>query len=79
MRWITGASRIEAYREEFDIDPNQLRQAPTDSIQHRQWSQAIDTPRRLEAAMRRAVREPRGHVIEAEIERGIEHDFGPEL
>jgi conjugative relaxase-like TrwC/TraI family protein len=53
LRWHARASRIEAYREEWGIEPDELRTSPRDSIQYREWERAgfgaLDLARRLEA------------------------------
>ena len=41
QRWVNLAGRVEAYREEWDVDPEQLRTPPTDGVQYREWSNAI--------------------------------------
>jgi len=51
-RWILTAARIEAYREEWNVEPADLHHAPVDGVQHREWSRAVDLPRRLEALSR---------------------------
>jgi hypothetical protein len=35
QRWITSAARIEAYREEWSLAPETLRQRPRDACQER--------------------------------------------
>jgi len=42
-RWITRAARIEAYREEWGIDPDHLNDPPADDLQRQQWRSAIHT------------------------------------
>lgn len=40
-RWIARASRIESYREEWDIDPSELQVRPTDRTQVRGWQDSV--------------------------------------
>ncbi|MGH3369656.1 MAG: hypothetical protein ACRDPR_06620 [Nocardioidaceae bacterium] len=57
------ASTIEAYREQWGVDPDELRQPPVDGVQYREWSAAVHTPEmvnRLEAV-----------DLEATVERGL--------
>lgn len=61
-RWIVAASRVEAYREEFNIDPDNVSRPPTDGVQRRAWTAAVDTPRRARQAAIAAIREPRDHA-----------------
>ena len=39
--WTRLASRIEAYREEWGVDPGQPRQRPIDAVQQRAWDAAV--------------------------------------
>lgn len=73
-RWIIAASRVEAYREEFGVDPADLHRSPQDRVQHARWQNVVDIPRRLEALSRQSL-ERRRDVPEHAIERG----FGIEL
>ncbi len=41
--WTQYASRVEAYREEWGIEPDQLRDPPLDGVQHRQWDTTLHT------------------------------------
>ena len=41
--WTQFASRVEAYREEWNIEPDQLRDPPRDAIQYREWDTAVKT------------------------------------
>ena len=36
-RWVTSAGRIEAYREEWGVDPERLRERPMDRCQGQAW------------------------------------------
>jgi acyl carrier protein phosphodiesterase len=42
-RWITSAARIEAYREEWAVAPERLRERPWDACQQRAWDEAVRT------------------------------------
>ncbi|MDP9454086.1 MAG: AAA family ATPase, partial [Actinomycetota bacterium] len=41
--WINSAARIEAYREEWAVAPERLRQRPRDACQERAWDVAVRT------------------------------------
>ncbi|MFP5256089.1 MAG: MobF family relaxase [Acidimicrobiia bacterium] len=41
--WTHHASNVEAYREEWGIEPDQLRDPPRDPVQHREWDNAVHT------------------------------------
>ncbi|MGQ0432443.1 MAG: MobF family relaxase [Microthrixaceae bacterium] len=41
--WTQYATRVEAYREEWGVEPDQLRQPPRDAVQHREWDNAVHT------------------------------------
>ncbi len=41
--WIRSAARIEAYREEWAVAPETLRQRPRDACQERAWDVAVRT------------------------------------
>ncbi|MEO7428955.1 MAG: AAA family ATPase, partial [Acidimicrobiales bacterium] len=41
--WTQYASRVEAYREEWNIEPNQLRDPPLDGVQYREWDTSVHT------------------------------------
>jgi len=41
--WTQYASRVEAYREEWGIESDQLRHPPRDAIQYREWDTAVHT------------------------------------
>ncbi|MBW3616085.1 MAG: ATP-binding domain-containing protein, partial [Actinobacteria bacterium] len=50
-RWTRLASQVEAYREQWGVEPDQLRIPPIDGVQYREWSASIasvETLRRLE-------------------------------
>jgi capsid protein len=42
-RWINSAARIEAYREEWAVAPERLRERPWDACQQRAWDEAVRT------------------------------------
>ncbi len=46
--WISHAGRIEAYREEWNVKPDQLRQRPVDFAQQLRWDETIHTIELLE-------------------------------
>ncbi|MGQ0617084.1 MAG: MobF family relaxase [Acidimicrobiia bacterium] len=66
--WATRAARIEAYREKWAIEPDEVDRAPIDGVARREWEAAglreIDIARRLDAVA---------------TERGIERGLGIEL
>jgi hypothetical protein len=41
-RWTRAASRIEAYREQWDVDPQDLHQPPVDGVQYRDWAASVE-------------------------------------
>ncbi len=41
QRWTNTAGRIEAYREEWGVAPDQLRERPLDACQARDWDVAV--------------------------------------
>ena len=41
QRWATLAGRVESYREEWDVDPDQIRTPPVDGVQYREWTNAV--------------------------------------
>jgi hypothetical protein len=42
-QWVREAGRIEAYREEWGIEPDQLHVPPRDHVQHEEWDLAVKT------------------------------------
>ena len=42
-RWSRLAARVEAYREEWGVEAEELLVAPSDGVQRRQWDAAIHT------------------------------------
>ena len=62
--WVSRAGRIEAYREEWAVAPEQLRDRPSELCQQRDWDQAVRT---TELLVRAAVPGP-----EQDLELGIE-------
>jgi len=72
--WVRLAARVEAYREEFGVDPADLHRSPIDGIQHREWRSVVDIPRRLEALIRPTP--ARGREVP---DHGAERGFGIEL
>ncbi len=43
QRWITSAARIEAYREEWAVAPERLRERPWDACQAKAWEASVRT------------------------------------
>jgi len=41
--WTQYASRVEAYREEWNIEPDRLRDPPHDAVQYREWDATVHT------------------------------------
>jgi conjugative relaxase-like TrwC/TraI family protein len=41
-RWTRATSRIEAYREQWGVDPQDLHQPPVDGIQYRDWAASVE-------------------------------------
>ena len=66
-QWTQLATRVEAYREEWGIEPAQLREAPRDAVQYREWDTAVKT---IDLINR--LRTPH-------IDRGLERGLGIEL
>jgi conjugative relaxase-like TrwC/TraI family protein len=60
--WARSAGRVEAYREEFGIDPEALRARPVDGVQHRQWDTSVHTI------------EITNHLDNLQLERSLDHD-----
>jgi hypothetical protein len=50
-RWTDFAGRIEAYREEWGVEPDQFRQRPLDQVQAREWDASIHAIRLLSASL----------------------------
>ena len=66
-RWATLAGRIEAYREEWGVDPDRLHDSPTDGVQYREWAVAVQS---IETVQR---------VGDVSLERELDHGLGLEL
>ena len=47
QRWTNTAGRIEAYREEWGVAPEELRERPLDACQAREWEVAVHTSQML--------------------------------
>ena len=45
--WTNMAGRIEAYREEWGVAPQQLRERPLDACQAREWDVAVHSSEML--------------------------------
>jgi hypothetical protein len=63
QRWADTAGRIEAYREEWDVEPEQLAERPRDLCQGGAWEAAVYTAQLLN--------EPPPPVVERGLDRGI--------
>ena len=66
-RWATLAGRIEAYREEWGVEPDRLHDSPTDGVQYREWAVAVQS---IETVQR---------VGDVSLERELDHGLGLEL
>ncbi len=64
-RWINSAARIEAYREEWAVAPERLRERPRDACQERAWDVAVRTTELL-------ARPVPGRGIERSVDHGME-------
>ncbi len=58
------AGRIEAYREEWAVSPERLRQRPWDAGQEQAWEAAVHTPNLLASTATRAVERSLEHGME---------------
>ncbi|MGQ0615764.1 MAG: MobF family relaxase [Acidimicrobiia bacterium] len=70
-RWISAAARVEAYREEWSIEPEGLARAPFDGVQQEAWNvsvRSIEISNRLDALAQQSARE-----------RGLDRGLGVEL
>jgi hypothetical protein len=63
QRWADTAGRIEAYREEWCVEPERLAERPRDLCQGRAWEAAVYTAQLLS--------EPPAPVLERGLDRGI--------
>jgi conjugative relaxase-like TrwC/TraI family protein len=66
-RWSRLAGRVEAYREHWSIDPDDIRHPPIDGTQHREWNAAVKTVEMIE------------RINQPHLDRGIERGLGIEL
>ena len=66
-RWTERAGRIEAYREEWGVEPSHLWERPRDHVQAREWDVSILALRVLAGQLQR------------NLGRGIEVGIGVEL
>ncbi|HSH58321.1 MAG TPA: AAA family ATPase, partial [Acidimicrobiales bacterium] len=64
-RWINSAARMEAYREEWAVAPERLRERPRDACQERAWDVAVRTTELL-------ARPVPGRGIERSVDHGME-------
>jgi conjugative relaxase-like TrwC/TraI family protein len=71
QRWATLAGRVEAYREQWSVAPDDLRQPPVDGAQYREWNTAVHSLEIAERLDRLA--------LERSIDRGIDRGIGIEL
>lgn len=42
-QWTRFAARVEAHREEWGVQPHQLRKRPVDPVQQRSWAITVQT------------------------------------
>ncbi|MBW3615867.1 MAG: AAA family ATPase [Actinobacteria bacterium] len=63
LRWANMAGRIEAYREEWGVEPERLAERPRDLCQGRDWEAAVHTAQ--------LVSEPPVPVVERGLDRGL--------
>jgi conjugative relaxase-like TrwC/TraI family protein len=47
-RWSRLAGRVEAYREQWGIEPEDIRHPPIDGTQYREWNAAVKTVEMIE-------------------------------
>ncbi|MBW3615912.1 MAG: hypothetical protein KY439_11495, partial [Actinobacteria bacterium] len=47
VHWTNMAGRIEAYREEWGVPPEQMRERPLDACQAREWDVSVNTSEML--------------------------------
>ena len=66
-RWARAAGGIEAYREQWGVDPEHLRQPPVDDLQHRHWTAAVETVEMLK------------RLDAVQLARGVDRSLGIEL
>jgi hypothetical protein len=64
QRWTNTAGRIEAYREEWGVAPEQLRERPLDACQAREWEVAVHTSEMLAR--------PPAPALERDLDHGME-------
>lgn len=66
-RWAALAGRVEAYREEWGVEPEHLHHSPIDGVQYREWTVAVQTIETMER-----VRDVgRSRELEHDLERGL--------
>jgi hypothetical protein len=63
--WINSAARMEAYREEWAVAPETLRERPRDACQERAWDVAVHTTELL-------ARPVPGRDMERSVDHGME-------
>ncbi len=63
QRWTAMAGHIEAYREEWGVEPQRLTERPRDLCQGRAWEAAVHTAQ--------LVSEPPAPVLERGLDRGL--------
>jgi conjugative relaxase-like TrwC/TraI family protein len=66
-RWSRLAGRVEAYREQWGIEPEDIRHPPIDGAQYQEWSAAVKTVEMIE------------RINQPHLERGLERGLGIEL
>lgn len=70
-RWISAAAHVEAYREEWLIEPDDLRRPPLDGVQYDAWNVAV---RSVEISIRLDA-----FTHDRSLERGLDRGLGIEL
>jgi hypothetical protein len=66
-RWSRLAGRVEAYREHWGIEPEDIRQPPLDGTQYQEWTAAVKTVEMIE------------RINQPHLEHGLERGLGIEL
>jgi conjugative relaxase-like TrwC/TraI family protein len=66
-RWSRLAGRVEAYREQWGIEPGDIRHPPIDGTQYREWNTAVKTVEMIE------------RINQPHLEHGLERGVGIEL
>lgn len=62
--WLSMAARIEAYREEWGVSPERLRERPGDACQEQAWDAAVHTTEILARSQARSIERSIDHGME---------------